>query len=246
LSSFALLHGGGQGGWVWDEVARLLRDQGAEVITLDVPGCGTKRERDTLTLTVEQVADELLADIAKAFFGPVTLVGHSQAGTMLPVMWRRSSELLNQLVYLGCCAPLPGQNVVEMMGEGAFGDHPDQVGWVMDPAKHERLKIRRMAFCNDMSEAQADAFMARLVSDQWPPLVTFAAHWDYDDLAGSPSSYIVCKQDQALPEEWQRRFAERLHCRRIVELDAGHQAMTTQPEQVAAMLLDLAAQRLAA
>jgi pimeloyl-ACP methyl ester carboxylesterase len=238
--AFALLHGGGQGSWVWDELAQLLRDRGAAVTALDVPGCGTKRDRKTLELTVEDVADELLADIDKSGSGHVTLVGHSQAGTMLPVMWRRSTGQISRLVYLCCCAPLPGQNVVDMMGDGAFGDNPDAVGWVLDPAKHERLTVRRLAFCNDMDDAQADAFMQRLVSDMWPPLVTFAAHWDYDDLAGTPSDYIACTKDNALPVAWQRRFAERLHCSSVVELDAGHQAMTTQTAALADLLMQKA------
>jgi pimeloyl-ACP methyl ester carboxylesterase len=235
--AFALLHGGGQGSWVWDDVARELRTRGASVITLDMPGCGTKRDRDTLALTVEDVADELLADIAQADPGPVILVGHSQAGTMLPVMWRRSARQISRLVYLCCCAPLPGQNVVEMMGGGAHGDHPEEVGWILDPKAHERLTVRRLAFCNDMTEAQGDAFMRRLVDDQWPPLVTFAAHWAYDDLIASAAHYIVCTKDNALPVAWQRRFAERLHCATLSELDAGHQAMTTEPAALAALLL---------
>ena len=119
--AFALLHGGGQGGWVWDETAGVLTAMGARVLVLDVPGCGTKRDRQTLELTLEDVADELIADIAAAGFAGATLVGHSQAGTLLPVMWRRSKGEIAKLCYVSACAPLPGQNIVEMLGEGVHG-----------------------------------------------------------------------------------------------------------------------------
>jgi pimeloyl-ACP methyl ester carboxylesterase len=234
---FAVLHGGGQGSWVWAETRAALEARGASVLLLDVPGCGTKRDRDTLELTLEQVASELLSDIAKAGFQGATLVGHSQAGTLMPVMWSRNEGEIGSLCYLSACAPLPGQSVIEMMGDGAHGEHPDQVGWPLDPKTHARLHVRRIAFCNDMDEETANAFMARPVKDEWPPLVTFAAHWNYDGLKGAPSAYILCEKDNILPPEWQRRFAGRLHCQRMVELDAGHQAMTTQPEKLAAVLL---------
>lgn len=235
--NFALLHGGGQGGWVWDAVVPLLEAAGARVLALDVPGCGAKRGRETLEMTVEAVADELLSDIAAAGIAGATLVGHSQAGTLMPVMWRRSAGEIGKLCYLSTCAPLPGQSVVDMMGDGARGEHIDQVGWPLDPKTHDRLLIRRIAFCNDMDEPTADAFMTRPIEDEWPPLVTYAAHWDYHGLAAAPSVYILCERDNILPPEWQHRFAERLHCDRIVAIDAGHQVMTTQPDKLAALLL---------
>jgi pimeloyl-ACP methyl ester carboxylesterase len=234
---FALLHGGGQGSWVWAETRAALEALGASVLLLDVPGCGTKQGRETLELTLEQVADELLSDIASAGFQGATLVGHSQAGTLMPVMWVRNAGEIGKLCYVSACAPLPGQSVIEMMGDGAHGEQPDQVGWPLDPKTHARLRVRRMAFCNDMDEETAAVFMARPVKDEWPPLVTFAAHWDYNSLSDAPSVYILCEKDNILPPTWQRRFAQRLHCQHIVEIDAGHQAMTTQPEKLAAILL---------
>jgi pimeloyl-ACP methyl ester carboxylesterase len=235
--TFALLHGGGQGGWVWDETAGVLKAMGARVLVLDVPGCGTKRDRQTLELTLEDVADELITDIAAAGFAGATLVGHSQAGTLLPVMWRRSKGEIAKLYYVSACAPLHGQNIVEMLGQGVHGEHPDEVGWPLDPKTHDRLVVRRLAFCNDMDQAQADAFMARLVSDQWPPLVTFAIHWHYGDLTSACSTYILCERDNILLPDWQNRFAARLRCDRILHIDAGHQAMTTQPEALAGLLI---------
>ena len=240
--AFALLHGGGHGGWVWEDCGRALETRGAAVLALDVPGCGRKRDRETIELGVEAVADELLADIAAAGLSDVVLVGHSQAGTMLPVLAERQPPgLIRRLVYLSCCAPLPGQNILEMMGEGVRGANPDEVGWPLDPALHGRDVQRPIMFCNDMDEAQARAFLARMDQDSWPMAVTFAVHWSYDHLRGVPSTYIVCERDGILPPAWQERFAERLHVERVVRIDAGHQAMNTRPEELAEMLLAEAA-----
>lgn len=85
---YVFLHGGGQGGWVWQETMTALHQQTggkfARVLALDAPGCGEKRGRNTAGLDVDDVVTELLADISARGLKDVILVGHSQAGTMLP------------------------------------------------------------------------------------------------------------------------------------------------------------------
>lgn len=235
--NFALLHGGGQGGWVWDATAQALVAKGAHVLALDVPGCGAKRKRETIELGVEDVADELCADIIAAGLQDVILVGHSQAGTMLPVMALRHPKLFHKLIYLSCSAPLPGKSVIDQMGRGLHGANPDEVGWPLDPDIYGRDAQYIQMFCNDMDADLAATFMARPLDENWPMGVTYATHWEYDHLRDVPSTYIICERDGILPVLWQHRFAQRLHCDQILSIDAGHQAMMTQPVHLAEILL---------
>lgn len=234
--TFALLHGGGQGSWVWNEVVSLLEAKGAKTLALDVPGCGTKRHRSTIELGVDEVVNELIGDIRAAGLTNVFLVGHSQAGTLLPAMRRRDEILIRKLIYLSCSAPEPGMSIIDQMGRGIHGERPDEVGWPLDPDKFGRDVQYPLMFCNDMSDEQAAKFMHRPLNENWPLGVTYAAHWNYDDLVEVPSTYIFCGRDGILPVEWQARFAERLHCDRVSRLDAGHQAMMTQPGKLAELL----------
>lgn len=226
---------------MWAEVVPLLEAAGARVLLLDVPGCGAKRERETIELTVEEVADELLGDIAAAGVNGVVLVGHSQAGTLLPVMWARQRGELARLVYVAAAAPLPDQGLEDMLGFGIRGADPDAVGWPLDPERHDLDEMRLLTLCNDMDEAQRRNFLIRLDRDAWPLGVTYAVHWRYDHLAGVPSAYVLCERDGMLPPEWQERFAARLHAGRIVRIDAGHQPMVTRPAELAGLLLAEAA-----
>ena len=93
MTDFVFLHGGGQGGWVWDEtIAAMARQagqagQGAHrYLALDAPGCGAKRDRDTSAIAFDDIARELVADVRAAGMADAVLVGHSQAGMELPQM----------------------------------------------------------------------------------------------------------------------------------------------------------------
>ncbi|MFN3452661.1 MAG: alpha/beta fold hydrolase [Sphingorhabdus sp.] len=232
-----LLHGGGQGSWVWDETKAVLEAQDAKVLTLDVPGCGQKRGIDSIGYGVNETVEELISDIKAAGLSDIILVGHSQAGTMLPILWRSSPALVRHLLYLSACAPLPGQSVVDMMGRGLHGQFVDQVGWPLDPETTSTDEMRRLTFFNDMSAAQATAMRKILDLDHWPLGVTYATDWDYAGLDACPSAYVICDRDGILPPHWQVRFAERLRCKEQLHIDVGHQAMNTQPEALVKLLM---------
>jgi pimeloyl-ACP methyl ester carboxylesterase len=112
---YVFLHGGGQGGWVWEKLIDTLSFQSGgtygRALALDVPGCGAKRGRDTAEITVEAIAEELIADIESAGFQNVFMVGHSQAGTIIPLMLERRPDLFARVLYLACVAPAPGKTV---------------------------------------------------------------------------------------------------------------------------------------
>lgn len=227
-ASFAFLHGGGQGGWIWDEtLAALSPDVRAQVF--DLPGCGAKRGVETSRLTVSDVADVLIAELAAAGLENCILTGHSNAGTILPLVAERRPDLVRRYVYLSCIAPPPGRTIREVMGMS----QPE--------AESMEVRLRRM-FCNDMDSAEADAFLAKLGHDHWPTLQALnETAWRYDHLREADAIYIICQRDQALPVAWQEEFATRLHVRRRAYIDAGHQAMNTQPHRLAALLLAEAA-----
>jgi pimeloyl-ACP methyl ester carboxylesterase len=238
--NFAFLHGGGQGSWVWDETIAALQAQSggaARCLALDVPGCGTKRARDTGVIDLPAVAAELIADIEAAGMDDVVLVGHSQAGSTLPLMAERKPGLFRRIVYVTCQACPPGRNSIDFMGNCRHGESDTEVGWPVDPETTTLAERFRAMFCNDMTAAEGQAFVARLGEDMWPMSSYGHTDWRYDHLAGLPSTYVLCLRDQSLPPTWQERFAERLHTGRTVRIDAGHQVMNTRPQALAEVLL---------
>ncbi len=238
--NLVFLHGGGQGGWVWDKAIAALVAQAelgnVRCLALDGPGCGSKRGRDTSGLTFDDITAELVADIEAAGLSDVVLVGHSQAGTHMPAMAALRPGLFRQLIFVSCIAPDPGLTTIEMTGERIHGGHPP----FTDTALTMRDRYRAM-FCNDMQRAQAEAFLNKLGADQWPMICYAHSGWTYDHLADVPVSYVLCLEDAILPLSWQERFAKRFHANRLVRIDAGHQVMITRPQALAeAIWLDAA------
>ncbi len=238
---FAFLHGGGQGSWVWAETLAALHQQSGTrpvySIALDVPGCGSKRGRDVTNGDMESVVAELLADLSATGLKDIVLVGHSQAGTVLPFLADKRPDLFRRLVYVSCVMPLPGQTILQLMGTGRRGSNPDEVGWPFDPQLQDMRERYPILFCNDMSATEAAGFLAKLGQDSWPRPVYAATDWPARSLNGVPASYVVCLKDQALPVAWQETFAARVNATRLVRIDAGHQVMNTRPQALAEILL---------
>ncbi|KAF4530941.1 hypothetical protein B566_EDAN018974 [Ephemera danica] len=236
MTDFVFLHGGGQGGWVWDETiaAMALQTPGAHrYLALDAPGCGAKRGRDTAAITFDDITRELNADIHAAGLNDAVLVGHSQAGMTMPQMAEFAPALFAKLVFVTCSMPLPGKTTLDQMGLGLHGQNPEQVGWPVDPLSASMEDRLALMFCNDMDGPAAAAFMGKLGEDMWPACCYSHDGWQTDHLTGIPVTYVHCLKDRALPSEWQTRFAERLHADRTVTLDAGHQTLTLETGRIA-------------
>jgi pimeloyl-ACP methyl ester carboxylesterase len=239
-TNIALLHGGGQGGWVWNEtIEALVAQSGGEsnCIALDVPGCGTKRGRDTAAIQFDEIARELIADLRVVSTHETVLVGHSQAGTIMPRIAELAPDLFSRLIYVSCSAPTPGMTILQLMGKGLHGEREDRVGWPVDPKTTPASELYRSMFCNDMLPGQGDEFLVKIDQDQWPLSSDAYNDFRYDHLDSLPATYVLCEQDQSLPPQWQERFAATLRVGKTVRINAGHQVMNTQPHKLAELLL---------
>lgn len=237
---FVFLHGGGQAGWVWDEtLAALALQTGGgfgRALTLDIPGCGSKRGRPTDDLDMDAVAAELAADIDASGFRDAVLVGHSQAGTVLPRLLELRPKLFRRAIYISCIAPQPGRSVRNYRDAETAQRTPDDFDPTTNPPPEQLRDLLQNIFCNDMGADETRAFMAKLGADAWPNPSYTATDWRYGHLGAVPASYFICLQDKAVSVPLQEQFAERFRASRLVRFDAGHQVMNTRPHTLAEAL----------
>ncbi len=243
---YVFLHGGGQGSWTWQETITALQTQNSgsgtigQIIALNIPGCGTKRDRDTQSISFQQIVDELHAELEAANANNIIFVGHSQAGNIMPALSQRNPSRFHRLVYVSCSIPLPGQTVIEMIGNSVHGSNDKEVGWPVDPAKYSMRERTEIMMCNDMSDADTKDFMAKLGKDSWPMASYSQTDWAYEAIGKVPATYVTCLQDNILPINWQKTFAQRFKTDREILIDAGHQVMSTRPQALAEILLQQA------
>jgi len=237
-----LLHGGSHGSWCWRPLLdELEADKGGldRVITLDMPGCGTKRGRDTSGLTLADVARELNNDVRAAGIEGGILLGHSIAGIVVPLMPIQEPSLYSRVVYLTASLPEEGQTIMQMMGSTLHGEDPAEVGWPISPATSTPDELNEAMFCRDLDEATKTWLLGEVALDATPLAVMSepATRAGYDGLV--PASFILTQRDDILPPEWQRRFAERGGCEEIIEIDTPHEPFVSHPAVLAGVLRSL-------
>ena len=221
--TFVLVHGGAHGAWCWEPMLAHLR---APALALDLPGRG-RRPGDLGTLTVADFAAAVVGEIEAAGLSRVVLVGHSMAGLTLPRVLERIPERIARAVFVACVVPREGQTLFDAIAlpEDARPRRPELLA----------AEQARAMFCSDMDEAQARFVLERLCPEAVGPMSEPAS---LRGLRGPvPRSYVKLLRDQVLAPALQDEFARNAGpgCA-VHELDAGHDAMVSRPEELAALL----------
>jgi pimeloyl-ACP methyl ester carboxylesterase len=187
-----LVHGGFVDGSGWQEVYRLLNNDGHSVSIVQNP---------TLSLEGDAAAAKRIID---AQGEPVILVGHSYGGAVITEAGNDPN--VAALVYIAAFAPDTGESVNTLIADPPPGAPvppilPPQEGFLF----LDRDKFQA-SFAADVPAEQA-AFMA----DSQVP-------WGIDALGGTiseaawrskPSWYLVATDDRMIPPPAQRSMAER-------------------------------------
>jgi pimeloyl-ACP methyl ester carboxylesterase len=236
MTDLVLLHGGNHGSWCWGPFVEALNQQPGcfeRVITLDMPGCGTKRGRDVVSLRLDDVVTELNEDLRALGVNQAVLLGHSIAGALLPLMVLAAPQLYSRLVYLACALPSEGQSILELLGTQLHGESPEHVGWPLAPAQTTPQALAVAMFGQDLSEQTLAWLLSEVSQDTTPPCVAT----DSINRAGYPgtipASYIITQRDNILPVDWQRRFAQRADAGLIIEIDTAHEPFVSHPQLLA-------------
>lgn len=121
MANYVLVPGFWLGAWVWEDVARELRQAGHEVRPVTLAGLAERAGELSAQVGVETHVADILA--AMRGLEEVVLVGHSGAGLPVTAVADRHPERLSRVVYVDT-APLPsGLAVID------FNDPDTQKAW---------------------------------------------------------------------------------------------------------------------
>lgn len=172
--------------------------------------------------------------MVKQIDGPVVLVGHSYGGKVITEM----GDLPNvkALVYVAAFAPDAGESagaISQAHPPAAFPNiAPDSDGYLW--IKPEKF---RESFCQDLD---ADEAMVMAVTQKAPLGSTFGDTVTAPAWKTKPSWYQISTHDRMIAPENQKRMAERMGARKIIELDASHASLASRPQDIADLIADAA------
>jgi pimeloyl-ACP methyl ester carboxylesterase len=226
-----LVHGAFHGAWCWERLRRVLDERALPSIAIDLPGHGAS----TLPLGDLQADAHHVANLLGDIGGDVVLVGHSYGGGVITEAAGHADNVAH-LVYVAAICPDVGESVarsvvVENLPRAELNDALiiNEGVMTIDPARAQS------AFYHDCDPADMAAAIERLGPQLAASLTqpVTVAPW-----RTVPSTYLLCRQDRAIPAALQSALAQR--CDSTVELDASHSPFLSMPGAVADVLEPLA------
>ena len=221
MSTFVLIHGGGDVGWSWHLVEAELRAHGHDVLAPDLPG-------DDESKTLVDYADAVVEAVGAK--RDLVVVGHSFGGFTAPLVADRLP--VDVLVLLAGMVPAPGESPDEWWANTGYG------GAVAEQAARDGGLTGNadplVSFYHDVPRELAEEAMRR--ERAHPSSAATAAPWPLDAWPDVPTRFVLCTEDRFFPPDLFRRLVtERLG---IVpeEIAAGHCVALSRPAELAALL----------
>lgn len=227
MTTFVLIHGAYQGGWIWKPVAERLRAEGHEVYASSLDGCGERAGQIRPGITTESQADEIVQLLFYEDLHEVVLVGTSSGGMVLARVAEQARERISRLVFVDALALRDGEKIRDIVTRSAAIETELAVG----PDRHNPdvppfpgLDPELQAFATPRCTLHPAAVFHQPVR-----LESFWSQpWD--------ASVIFCRQARNPGEAHQRRCAEALNAR-WHELDTGHYPMLSAPDALTRLIL---------
>lgn len=232
---FVLIPGAGFGGWVWREVASLLRGEGHRVLTPTLAGVAERQDAVDAQTGLYSHSREIVATVTDNRLDNVVLVGWSYGGAVAAAALPELSSRIRAVIFLDAFLPLDNRPLLEHLPAAL---KPLLMAWQQAPSG-PTLKLGSADWFGLDDPALHTEVEQRLSAH--PGRVFFEPLTPMDLSRDLAYSYIRCSQfpfsafDLALEKA---RDSGVFACR---SLATGHLAMLTHPDLLAQALLELGA-----
>jgi len=231
VANLVLVHGAWHGAWCWSKLAPLLEVQGHLVLTPDMPGHGqdnTPLSRVTMKRYVRRIS-ETVENLGEN----VVLVGHSMGGVVISQVAEQIPERIEKLIYLTGFLLQNGQTLFSTMQHehGQSLSVAAQNGTALEVPDQVFAEV----FYSDCTEAERSWAKPQLAAQAALPFASKIAVTE----AGFGSvckAYIQCELDCVIRPDEQAQMIAATPCEHVISVAAGHMAMISQPELLAAAM----------
>lgn len=227
-TTYVLVHGAYQGGWIWQPVADRLEAAGHRVHRPTLDGCAERNHSLREGITTETHAAEIAQLLFYEDLSDVTLVGTSSGGMVICRAAELAGERVGHLVFVDALALLDGEKVGDIVDRPASAT----TGLAAGPTR-EDAEVRLFG------DLEPELRAWTLDRTTMHPIATLEQPVSLDDFWERTWSarVVYCGRSTNPPEAHQRRTAERLSAT-WDEIDTGHYPMLSTPDELATLLMD--------
>jgi len=235
--TYVLVHGGGFDSRCWSRLGPFLD---GDVVVVDLPGRG-RRPAPLEELGVADFVAAVVDEVEQRELTDVVLIGHSLAGITLPGVAAAVPDRVARLVFVSCSVPAPGTSVLDALGSfsPATAEVAAQIGdGILTESGTLHPDLAAAMFCNDMDDEQLAFTVGIMVPESFRVVSEPLGSTGLPTTL--PTTYVRLLRDASLSLATQDEMLTRLGQPDVVDLDAGHMAMITRPEALAALLVEVA------
>jgi pimeloyl-ACP methyl ester carboxylesterase len=243
MANFVLVHGAWHGAWCWRKVTSALIQNGHRAHAVTLTGLGERMHLLSPNITLETHISDVFRAIEAEELGDVILVVHSYAGMLGTAIADRHRELLKHLVYVDAIVPNPGESwssthadatqkarrTAMLSSPNRAIPPPDPVVFGLSGGLHDWVKRRQTPHPGQTYDA---------------PL-----NFDPQRVAQIGRTFVSCTAP-ALPttDAMRTRVVDSgfwdgawLPGSRTIDLETGHDAMVSAPDELVRILLNCTA-----
>jgi pimeloyl-ACP methyl ester carboxylesterase len=229
MADLVLVHGAWHGAWCWKRVLPILRGAGHRVFTVSLTGVGERAHALSRAITLDTHIQDVVAVLEAEELTGCILVGHSYAGMVITGAAERRPGRIGRLVYLDA--------VVPRSGDAWSSGHPPAI------QSERRSQITELGMLPPPDPAifgleGADRdWVARRLTPQPGGVYDAALTFDTARWRALPRTFIDCTAPALASMAGMRERVRQQGDWAVVEIAAGHDAMISAPEPLAAALL---------
>jgi len=225
MTTFVLIHGSYQGGWIWQRVASRLRGAGHVVYAPSLDGCAERKHSLRPGITTETHASEIADLLFYEDLRDVVMVGTSSGGMVLCRAAELRRDRIARVVLVDALALFDGERIRDIVKRSTAVP-----GLAAGPTR-EDAENRLFADLDPATRGSAlERYTLHPIGIYESP-VKLDSCWDQQ----WPATVIWCRGAVNPGEAHQRRAAERLNAK-WHELDTGHYPMLSMPEELSGLL----------
>ena len=214
MKSIMLIHGAWHGSWCWDFVEKGLINEGVETHSINLPFTGVEDDIASVSNAIDEIDNQVI------------LLGHSYGGIVISGA-AEAKRNVDQLIYLSAILLKAGESM-QLSGSKIQIDVDENL--ISSVKKSAAIQ----AFYADVDPNLAEASIELLR----PFPIVAGSKGIGEAWREKHSTYIICREDEAIPPELQYDMAKKAD--KIIEWECGHSPFLSKPKLVIDFLLDLA------